>query len=276
MRSSDSSAATAPARPRPCGSHWACSPRTRARCAGTAQPVDPGDPQPDRLHAQERGLYPRMKVGEQLGDLAGLDGMSAGDAVAASAGRPARPGRPGRGRRAEAEPGQSAAAATRGGLVHQPEVLVRRAVLRPDPVAVDVISEVLREVADPAYRRSSPATSWTWSNRLRPGRHRPGRPAGRSGSVDGLPPAARRGWSWWPRAPTELGRPLPGVTVLEQSGTRTVLARPAGADDQCCRPRSRPGRCRVRPAAALAHRTLPPCGERDDGRGHRATEEATP
>ena len=100
---------------------------------------------------EERGLYPKMKVREQLVYLAQLHGMSAGDARQATDGWVDRLGLTAR-RDDEVQKlslGNQQRVQLIAALVHNPAVLVLDEPFSGlDPVAVDVMSEVLREQAD--------------------------------------------------------------------------------------------------------------------------------
>ena len=100
---------------------------------------------------EERGLYPKMKVREQLVYLAQLHGMSAGDARRATDGWVDRLGLTAR-RDDEVQKlslGNQQRVQLIAALVHNPAVLVLDEPFSGlDPVAVDVMSEVLREQAD--------------------------------------------------------------------------------------------------------------------------------
>jgi ABC-2 type transport system ATP-binding protein len=116
-----------------------------------AQPLTLGERRRIGYMPEERGLYPRMKVAEQLEYLARLHGMPAADArrsvrrwterlgVADRAGDEVQKLSLGNQQRV-----QLAAA-----LVHEPAILVLDEPFSGlDPVAVDVMSEVLRDACD--------------------------------------------------------------------------------------------------------------------------------
>ncbi len=100
---------------------------------------------------EERGLYPKMKVGEQLVYLARLHGMNSADATASMERWTERLGVDGR-RGDEVQKlslGNQQRVQLAAALVHDPEILVLDEPFSGlDPVAVDVMSGVLREQAD--------------------------------------------------------------------------------------------------------------------------------
>jgi ABC-2 type transport system ATP-binding protein len=100
---------------------------------------------------EERGLYPKMKVGEQLTYLARLHGMSPGEATAATEYWTDRLGVGGR-RGDNVEKlslGNQQRVQLAAALVHSPDILVLDEPFSGlDPVAVDVMSAVLRERAE--------------------------------------------------------------------------------------------------------------------------------
>ncbi|QTE29309.1 ABC transporter ATP-binding protein [Pengzhenrongella sicca] len=100
---------------------------------------------------EERGLYPKMKVGEQLRFLAGLHGMSPADATGAVERWTDRLGvGDRRGDNVEKlSLGNQQRVQLAAALVHNPDVLVLDEPFSGlDPVAVDIMSAVLRERAD--------------------------------------------------------------------------------------------------------------------------------
>lgn len=99
---------------------------------------------------EERGLYPKMKVGEQLVYLARLHGMSTAEATASARRWTERLGVDGRydDNVADLSLGNQQRVQLAAALVHDPLVLVLDEPFSGlDPVAVDVMSEVLREKA---------------------------------------------------------------------------------------------------------------------------------
>ena len=83
-RCSASAAPTAPARRRRCGSRWACCGPTPASVRWQGRPLDQESRRRIGYMPEERGLYPKMKVGEQVTYFARLHGL---DAAAAARGR---------------------------------------------------------------------------------------------------------------------------------------------------------------------------------------------
>jgi ABC-2 type transport system ATP-binding protein len=100
---------------------------------------------------EERGLYPKMRVRDQLAYFASLHGLSRTDALAATDGWLERLGIADRaGDRVEAlSLGNQQRVQLGAALVHDPELLVLDEPFSGlDPVGVDVLSGVLRELAD--------------------------------------------------------------------------------------------------------------------------------
>jgi ABC-2 type transport system ATP-binding protein len=100
---------------------------------------------------EERGLYPKMRVRDQLAYFASLHGLSRLDALAATDGWLERLGIADRaGDRVEAlSLGNQQRVQLGAALVHDPELLVLDEPFSGlDPVGVDVLSGVLRELAD--------------------------------------------------------------------------------------------------------------------------------
>ena len=100
---------------------------------------------------EERGLYPKMRVRDQLAYFASLHGLSRPDALTATDGWLERLGIADRARdRVEAlSLGNQQRVQLGAALVHDPELLVLNEPFSGlDPVGVDVLSGVLRELAD--------------------------------------------------------------------------------------------------------------------------------
>ncbi|TSE00369.1 ABC transporter ATP-binding protein [Skermania sp. ID1734] len=189
---------------------------------------------------EERGLYPRMKVGEQLTYFARIHGLSATQARDAVARWTERLGVAGR-RDDELQKlslGNQQRVQLAAALIHDPDVLVLDEPFSGlDPVAVDVMSDVLRSKAAEGVPVvfSSHQLDLVQSLCDRVGIVSEGRIVA-CGGVGELrergnrqllvdAPQARNGWA----------RALPGVTVIDEpdgSARPTLLQLDAGADDQ--------------------------------------------
>ncbi|MEV0073539.1 MULTISPECIES: ABC transporter ATP-binding protein [unclassified Amycolatopsis] len=186
---------------------------------------------------EERGLYPKMKVGEQLTYLARLHGMSAADAKASTERWTERLGVASR-RGDEVEKlslGNQQRVQLAAALVHEPRILVLDEPFSGlDPVAVDVMSKVLKEKAADGVPVVFSSHQLDLVERLcdRIGIVRSGRMEAmgtvsqlRAGGAVRLlvdAPQAADGWA----------ANLPGVTVLGRDGSVTELELVDGADDQ--------------------------------------------
>jgi ABC-2 type transport system ATP-binding protein len=186
---------------------------------------------------EERGLYPKMKVAEQLTYLARLHGMSAAAARRAAQEWAERLGVAAR-RDDEVQKlslGNQQRVQLAAALVHDPQILVLDEPFSGlDPVAVDVMSQVLREKAAEGVPVVFSSHQLDLVERLcdRVGIVRSGQMVA-CGSVDEL----RAGGTVRlvveaPEAPRDWALGLPGVTVLAQEGARTELELGDGADDQ--------------------------------------------
>ena len=186
---------------------------------------------------EERGLYPRMKVGEQLVYFAQLHGMSRADATRAAEQWTDRLGVAAR-RDDDVQKlslGNQQRVQLAAALVHQPDLLVLDEPFSGlDPVAVDVMSTVLREQCDRGVPVVFSSHQLDLVERLcdRVGIVRNGRLVA-LGTVDELrtgdtmrlevqAPAAREGWA----------DDIPGVLSSTREGDTTVVELAVGSDDQ--------------------------------------------
>lgn len=187
---------------------------------------------------EERGLYPRMKVAAQLQYFARLHGLSASDAWAAALTWMLRLGieRRAQDNVLELSLGNQQRVQLATALVHDPEILVLDEPFSGlDPVAVEVMSAVLRDRADD---KGSPVLFSSHQLDLvervcdRVGIVRNGSVVA-CGTVEEL---RRRGPSRLaidaPGVVEDWTMELPGVSVESRSGTRWVLRLADDANDQ--------------------------------------------
>ncbi|WP_020417845.1 ABC transporter ATP-binding protein [Amycolatopsis sp. ATCC 39116] len=186
---------------------------------------------------EERGLYPKMKVGEQLVYLARLHGMPAAEARRSVETWTERLGVAAR-RDDEVQKlslGNQQRVQLAAALVHDPAILVLDEPFSGlDPVAVDVMSQVLREKAAEGVPVVFSSHQLDLVERLcdRIGIVRDGRMVAcgtvgelQAGSTVRLlveAPSAAPGWA----------DGLPGVSVIRHEDGRTELELADGADDQ--------------------------------------------
>lgn len=192
---------------------------------------------------EERGLYPRMRVGEQLVYLARLHGLSAVDAQRSVQRWTERLGVAGRVKDEvqKLSLGNQQRVQLAAALVHDPDVLVLDEPFSGlDPLAVDVMSDVLRETCERGVPVLFSSHQLDLVQRLcdRVGIVRQGRMVA-SGSVDELRSgSASRLVVHAPLAPTGWAAAVPGVVAEtterahDGAGQVTVLELDEGADDQ--------------------------------------------
>lgn len=186
---------------------------------------------------EERGLYPKMKVGEQLAYLAELHGLSRRDATTAVAHWTDRLGVAERvGDTVDAlSLGNQQRVQLAAALVHDPAVLVLDEPFSGlDPVAVDVMSEVLAEKAATGVPVIFSSHQLDLVQRLcdRVGIIAGGRMKA-AGTVDELRGRGTpRLTVHAPDAPTGWADHLDGVRTVTHTDGRTELELDTGADDQ--------------------------------------------
>lgn len=186
---------------------------------------------------EERGLYPKMQVGQQLSYLAQLHGLSRSEADGAVRRWTERLGIADRlGDTVDSlSLGNQQRVQLAAALVHDPTVLVLDEPFSGlDPVAVDVMSEVLLEKANSGVPVVFSSHQLDLVQRLC---HRVGIIAkGRMravGTVDELRSGGdARLVVHAPQAPPGWADGLPGVGTVEHTDGRTVLSVAPGVDDQ--------------------------------------------
>jgi ABC-2 type transport system ATP-binding protein len=186
---------------------------------------------------EERGLYPKMKVGEQLVYLARMHGMSTKDAKASVAEWTERLGVAHRmGDDVQSlSLGNQQRVQLAAALVHDPSILVLDEPFSGlDPIAVDVMSKVLLDKAADGIPVVFSSHQLELVERLchRVGIIRSGQMVAigevdelRSGGAERLVVVAPNAGPGWATG-------IAGVTVTEQDGAKTVLELDTGADDQ--------------------------------------------
>ncbi len=186
---------------------------------------------------EERGLYPRMHVAEQLAYLGELHGMTDSAAREAALGWLDRFGLADR-RDAELQAlslGNQQRVQLAAALVFGPDVLVLDEPFSGlDPVAVDVMAEVLRERADAGVPVIFSSHELELVERLcdRVGIIDRGRMVA-CGTVDELRAGGReRRWIDVPAAPDGWEVGVPGVRLVETDDSRRLFELDPGVDDQ--------------------------------------------
>ncbi|MFH5209510.1 ABC transporter ATP-binding protein [Antrihabitans spumae] len=186
---------------------------------------------------EERGLYPKMKVGDQLNFLARLHGLSKSDAASAVERWTERLG-------VEQRLGDMVSALSLGNqqrvqlaaaLVHDPKVLVLDEPFSGlDPVAVDVMSAVLKEKAAEGVpvifsshqlelvERECDRVGIIAGGRMRALGSITELQARGNPQLEVFAPSAPHGWA----------AGIPNAVVLQEGKGRTLLELQSGADDQ--------------------------------------------
>ncbi len=185
---------------------------------------------------EERGLYPRMKVGQQLAYLARLHGLDAAEAAAAVERWTTRLGVSSRigDDVQKLSLGNQQRVQLAAALVHEPDVLVLDEPFSGlDPVAVDVMSQVLREAADRGVPVLFSSHQLDLVERLcdRVGIVAAGRMV-ENGRVDDLRTSGRPRLRVVGPDADRWARALPGVTVVEQAPGRSLVELDDSIDDQ--------------------------------------------
>ena len=186
---------------------------------------------------EERGLYPKMHVAEQLAYLGELHGMTGAEARNAALGWLDRFGLADR-RDAELQAlslGNQQRVQLAAALVFGPDVLVLdEPFAGRDPVAVDVMAGVLRERADAGVPVIFSSHELELVERLcdRVGIVERGRMVA-CGTVDELRAGGQeRRWIDVPGAPGDWDAGVPGVRLVRTDGSRRLFELDGGVDDQ--------------------------------------------
>jgi ABC-2 type transport system ATP-binding protein len=186
---------------------------------------------------EERGLYPKMKVREQLVYLAQLHGMTAADARRATDAWVDRLGLTGR-RDDEVQKlslGNQQRVQLAAALVHDPVALVLDEPFSGlDPVAVDVMSEVLREQSARGVPVMFSSHQLDLVERLcdRVGIVRSGQLVANGGVAELRESGPLRLVVDAPDAGEDWAAGLPGVRVVGVDGSRTTVELGEDGDDQ--------------------------------------------
>ncbi len=186
---------------------------------------------------EERGLYPKMRVAEQLAYLGALHDMTDADALSAAAHWLER-FELGERRNDELQAlslGNQQRVQLAAALVFSPDMLVLDEPFAGlDPVAVDVMSVVLREQADAGLPVIFSSHELELVERIcdRVGIIDRGRMVA-CGTVDELRSGGReRLWLDVPGAPADWDVGVPGARVVQADGSRRLLELDDGVDDQ--------------------------------------------
>jgi ABC-2 type transport system ATP-binding protein len=186
---------------------------------------------------EERGLYPKMRVADQLAYLGELHGMTGAEAREASLHWVERFGLTER-RDAELQAlslGNQQRIQLAAALVFGPDMLVLDEPFAGlDPVAVDVMADVLRERADAGVPVIFSSHELELVERIcdRVGIIDHGKMLA-SGTVEELRAGGgERRWVDVPGAPGEWEAGLPGVRLVQTDGSRRLFELDPGVDDQ--------------------------------------------
>ena len=186
---------------------------------------------------EERGLYPKMRLADQLSYLGELHGMTGADARASATRWLERFGLAER-RNDELQAlslGNQQRIQLAAALVFAPELLVLDEPFAGlDPLAVDVMSAVLREQADAGIPVIFSSHELELVERLcdRVGIIDRGRMVA-CGTVDELRAGGlERRWLDVPAAPDPWEPGIPGIRLVQADGSRRLFELDAGVDDQ--------------------------------------------
>ena len=186
---------------------------------------------------EERGLYPKMRLAEQLAYLGELHGMSGSEARVSAVRWLDRFGLKDRANDdlQALSLGNQQRVQLAAALVFGPEVLVLDEPFAGlDPVAVDVMADVLRERADAGVPVVFSSHELELVERLcdRVGIIDRGRMVA-CGTVDELRAGGQeRRWIDVPGAPGDWEAGVPGVRLVQADGTRRLFELDPGVDDQ--------------------------------------------
>jgi ABC-2 type transport system ATP-binding protein len=186
---------------------------------------------------EERGLYPKMRLSEQLAYLGELHGMASSEARASAVRWLDRFGLKDRANDdlQALSLGNQQRVQLAAALVFGPDVLVLDEPFAGlDPVAVDVMAGVLRERADAGVPVIFSSHELELVERLcdRVGIIDRGNMVA-CGTVDELRAGGQeRRWIDVPGAPADWGTGVPGVALVRTDGTRRLLELDPGVDDQ--------------------------------------------
>ena len=205
-------------------------------CRWDGKPIDLDTRRHIGYMPEERGLYPKMKVGDQLIYLARLHGLGARAARAAMEDWLERLGVAARRDDdvLKLSLGNQQRVQLAAALVYSPQILVLDEPFSGlDPVAVDVMSQVLREKCEQGVPCVFSSHQLDLVERLcdRVGIVRSGHMEA-CGSIDELLSAGTDHLIVVGPADASWAANLPGVTVVEQRGERTMLRLDAETDDQ--------------------------------------------